>query len=133
MSAEGLRICKLYQNGYCKFKQHCRKKHENKVCDKLNDCKDKTCPERHPKVCGSFSKYKTCRHEEKCTYLHREDPNPHDKIIEAMTMLLMKHEQEIIHLVEEVKALTLYNERMTAEASQPVDKNRQAIEKTKFY
>ena len=111
MSAQVLNICKFYQNGYCKFKQHCRKKHEDKVCDKLNDCTDKTCRERHPKLCRSFSKYKTCRHDMTCAYLHREDPNPQNEIIEAMTMILMKHEQDILNLVEGVKALELFNEK----------------------
>ena len=63
-------------------------------------------------------------------YVHREDPNPLSKIIEAMTMLLMKYEQDIIHLVEEVEALKLSNERMTNEASQKDDKDINAMEKT---
>ena len=57
-----------------------QKKHEDKVCYKLNDCTDKTCQERHPKLCRSFSKYKTCRHDMTCAYLHREDPNPQSRM-----------------------------------------------------
>jgi hypothetical protein len=131
MSAEVVSICKFYQNGYCKFNQHCRNKHEDKVCEKLNDCRDKSCQERHPKLCRSYSKYKTCRHKEKCAYLHREDTNPQSTIIEAITMLLMKHEQDIKYLVEEVKALRL-SLRKAEEASQQGDKDVKALEKTKF-
>ena len=131
MSAEVPSVCKYYQNGYCKFNLHCRNKHEHKVCDKINDCRDKTCQERHPKLCRGFSKYKTCRHEENCAYMHREDPNPQSKIIEAMTMLLMKHEKDIVNLVEEVKALKLSNEKITAEVSQKGDKYTKTMEKTK--
>ena len=131
MSADVLSVCKFYQNGFCKFKEHCRKKHEDKVCDMLNYCRDKTCQESHPQLCRSFSKYKTCRHEEKCAYLHRDDLDPKNKIIEAMTMLLMKHEQDIIHLLEEVKSLKLSNESMSSEAQQEGEKDINAMKETK--
>ena len=72
--------------------------------------------------------YKTFRHEEKCAYLHREYTSPQTKIVEAMTMLLLQHEQDIIHLVEEVKALKLSNEIRISEASIQGDKDIKAME-----
>ena len=46
-------------------------------------------------------------------------------------MLLMTHEQDILYLVEEVKALRLSIERKAAEASQQGEKDVKALEKTK--
>ena len=52
-------LCLYNQKGYCKFKDKCRKPHENKTCPEDTNCRQKECPYRHPKVWRNFSK-KNC-------------------------------------------------------------------------
>ena len=48
-------ICQFNNLGYCKFGSHCQKKHQNTVCELLEECREKGCDKRHPKVCRYYS------------------------------------------------------------------------------
>ena len=63
-------ICKHNQKGFCKFGDHCRKKHINDIC--TSDCQDKSCNLRHPRTCRYFILNGTCKFGEMCAYTHKE-------------------------------------------------------------
>ena len=54
-------ISKFNQTGLCKFGTLCNKKHEDKVCENLNDCSEDGCKERRdtPQSVGTSQKMKT--------------------------------------------------------------------------
>ena len=56
MAEESNKICKFNQTGFCKFRVHCEKKHEDQVCDEINDCKNVNCEKRHPEMCRNYLK-----------------------------------------------------------------------------
>ena len=61
--------CKYYNSGYCKFSRKesgCKKYHPTYIC-KITKCKDKTCRNRHPKVCRFKEE---CRFQLHCSYTH---------------------------------------------------------------
>ena len=69
MSEEVKRKCYYYNSGYCKFSRRekgCKFFHPEENC-KLSKCKDKLCPNRHPKTCKFGEE---CRYQTKCSYSH---------------------------------------------------------------
>ena len=59
--------CKYHNSGYCKFGDHCRKRHYKQICQKFNCRND--CQARHPVLC----KYgQNCKFSKKgiCAYKH---------------------------------------------------------------
>ena len=110
MSQKQVLICKFNQTGFCKFKEHCKKEHNNEVCGNLNECKDEKFTKRHPNICKNFTEDKNCRHKDRCAYLHTEKVNYQTTINEQVTLLILKHEKDIAQLTEEVNTLkTLVN------------------------
>ena len=63
-------VCKHYQTGYCKFKEHYRKHHVKDICE-TEKCKSKTCNYRHPKVVKYLTGHNTCKFGEHCAYQHK--------------------------------------------------------------
>ena len=55
--------CANYNRGYCKFKDECTKKHDDKVCNDM-DCNEQDCQKRHPNPCW---------HGFRCTYYKRDE------------------------------------------------------------
>ena len=87
-------ICKRNQNGYCKFRDHCRQRHENQLC--VNEiCEDNHCEKRHPKTCSFFKQYKMCKFGEFCKYKHEACENIFEK----------KILNEILEIKEKIKSL----------------------------
>ena len=68
-------VCHYNQTGFCKFRQHCRKEHENRICQQNHDFKSTGCSLRHPKVCRSFERDGTCKFKEVCAYKHQISQN----------------------------------------------------------
>ena len=92
-------ICKYNQTGFCKFRDHCRKKHENETCEgEQSNCNQQNCNKRHPKVCRNFNTTRKCRFKDDCVYLHVEKENSNNKseINETSTKIMRKHENEIV-------------------------------------
>ena len=81
-------VCKHYQTGYCKFKEHCRKHHVKDICETEN-LKSKTCNYRHPKVCKYLTAHNTRKFGEHCVYQHKT----------------MMASTEINHIVNKLNAL----------------------------
>ena len=63
-------ICGHFMYGYCKFKEHCVKKHVKGECKALSFCTLKVCLKRHPKVCMGFSMENFCKLGAQCAYKH---------------------------------------------------------------
>jgi hypothetical protein len=63
-------VCHHFQTGFCKFGEHCRKRHVQEICQ-TKQCKSKACIQRHPNVCKYFATQNTCKFGEKCAYQHK--------------------------------------------------------------
>ena len=61
--------CKYFNSGFCKFQSDCRFSHNENICTVIN-CKDKNCPNRHPKACRYREQ---CRRKTTCVYRHDEN------------------------------------------------------------
>ena len=99
------KYCNFYQTGYCKFKEKCCKKHEHEICKSSDNCTEKDCIKIHPKLCKYFSKYGKCIHNNNCAYKHTENVNDQIKVLEAMMLLVLKQQEELESLKEEVNVL----------------------------
>jgi hypothetical protein len=132
MSLKKCIVCKFNQTGFCKFKEHCRNEHNNETCENLSECTDGTCTKRHPKVCRNFTEDKKCRYKEKCAYLHIEKVNNQNKVNEAMTLLVLKHEKDIAALTEEVNTLKTLVESMALQFSSEEENMKFASSETKY-
>ena len=62
-------LCKYNKFGFCKFGNKCRKQHVEKCCDVTN-CENKSCVNRHPKMCRYFSIYRRCKFGDFCMFKH---------------------------------------------------------------
>ena len=115
MAEEPNKICKFNQTGFCKFGIHCGKKHENQVCDNTYDCTKNNCDKRHPQTCRNFSKNGKCRFQGSCAYLHEKNENSQELLNEQFKSLMMKHENDIQNLTDEVNRLKSLVQNMTLE------------------
>ena len=109
-------LCKFNQKGFCKFQQHCYKRHESKICKNLGECKNEKCQERHPQTCKYFRRDHKCRYNEKCAYLHIEKSNEQGKLNEILAMALaeqIKTTSDILNEVSELKTKVQYLENKT--------------------
>ena len=64
--------CSYFNSGYCKFMKKengCRYSHPTESC-KIQRCRDKGCPFRHPKICRHGQQ---CRYQSRCMYQHLKD------------------------------------------------------------
>ena len=59
--------CKYFQTGYCKFREHCRKKHVIEMCQ-TEQCFSETCSKRHQKMFKYFTTF--FKLGDKCCYKH---------------------------------------------------------------
>ena len=96
-------ICKHNQTGFCKFREKCRKTHENEECQNQSDCTIKECTKRHPKVCRTFDRTGKCRLKEDCAYKHEDQNNLKNEMVEILT----KHAIEMIAMQEDINQLKL--------------------------
>ena len=119
--------CKFYQTGYCKFKEACKKKNEHEICKDHNDCSKENCTKRHPKTCRNFSRNGKCFYKERCAYKHTVYVNDQVKVIEAMMLLILKQQQEISSLTEELNSVKVLVETM-AMAKKPNNKDKEVVE-----
>ena len=68
--------CLYFDNGYCMFREKCRKQHYLSIC-KIKNC-DKTCENRHP-IPSKFKKKCKFQLQNECDFSHdtiaSDDPN----------------------------------------------------------
>ena len=62
-------ICLYHKFGFCKYKETCRHRHIDVVCDK-HDCEHETCSNRHPRRCRYFQQFGRCKFGTYCAFLH---------------------------------------------------------------
>ena len=65
-------MCKYFNRRFCKYKFMCRFVHPNKICIiylKNQTCNEKSCSDRHPKLCKWTKSSGGCKRED-CDYLH---------------------------------------------------------------
>lgn len=119
------KICQYNQSGFCKFKNSCKRKHDDEICSNVHECRVKTCTKRHPKKCKRFEENGKCFYKDDCAYLHREGAMNQDKLMEMIGLCMVKHETEIKILNEEVKHLKDVIQNMT-EKTFSFEKNEQS-------
>ena len=127
MAEQQMDLCKHNQTGFCKFQNKCQKRHENTVCENTENCTEESCIKRHPKVCRNFNNNGTCRHKDQCAYKHIQ----HEKQTELNEQIkqgLLKHENDIKVLTEEVNKLRNLFQYMALELSKNVQKEVTVIE-----
>ena len=98
-----MNICKYNQTGFCKFREQCKKPHDNQACENT-DCRKENCTRRHPKVCKHFDTKGKCRYKEGCAYQHVEKVNI-EKLFEIVSQVTITNLKEIGDLKEEVQEL----------------------------
>ena len=62
------KTCKIYNRGFCFYKESCKNKHPDKVCEDPN-CSEDKCDKRHPNPC-KFSYRCTYNKQNICLYSH---------------------------------------------------------------
>ena len=96
-------VCKYYNTGFCKFKAQCTSYHPTNICPKTG-CRDKACPNRHPKKC----RYKDqCRRRSTCLYCHDKTfSQDEDSVVTEFNVL----KAEVKKLVKDISILKAENE-----------------------
>ena len=90
------RICKYYNEGFCKFRDKCFFKHVMEDC-KTKDCKKDQCLKRHPKRCKFFFLRKFCKFKIDCKFSHNSDSNDDEDIKKVQHEITeIQRENEII-------------------------------------
>ena len=88
-------ICRFNQNGYCKYKNHCFRKHVDKICEN-GRCSASNCNLRHPRNCKYFFQYRYCKFGQFCRFNHEEKGKEHtNEEIDILKLDLEKLKQEI--------------------------------------
>ena len=112
-------VCKYNQQGFCKYRQLCKKQHNNQICPSHPSCQNLACQMRHPRQCRSFNKLGKCKFSN-CAYLHVPDENSNK---------LDKLEKEVVELRETVIKLSKSCDQLKLELSQcKCDKNKKMNE-----
>ena len=61
-------VCTYFKFGHCKFRQYCRNRHVETVCEQLN-CDLDVCENRHPIRCKYYENFGRCKFSP-CSFLH---------------------------------------------------------------
>ena len=75
----GIKMCRYYNGGYCKYKGNCKFGHSEDICKKHLEngaCGDRGCTSRHPKRCNKSG----CTRPN-CAYLH--DTHANNKVFKC--------------------------------------------------
>ena len=94
-------VCQFGKFGFCKYKEGCKRKHFNKICESLRCINIKECPRRHPKTCRRFNSGQECRFKEECAYNHiRKNPDEEQIILKEKVEVLEKTVSELTKKVK---------------------------------
>ena len=95
-------ICRYNKFGYCKFGNHCFRKHENLICENAH-CNLVECPLRHPRKCKFFLEFHYCKFGVYCKFSHEKIENTSKQIDELKQELkILKQEiQEKVKIINE--------------------------------
>ena len=103
-------VCKFNKNGYCKFKETCRKRHINDIC-RVTSCVKDLCVNRHPKECKYFITYNYCKFGEYCAFEHKKrmENNSIENALQEIEILkneIVALKQSIIEINEKMQEQT---------------------------
>ena len=94
-------VCQFGKFGFCKYKEGCKRKHFNKICESLRCINIKECPRRHPKTCRRFNSGQECRFKEECAYNHiRKNPDEEQIILKEKVEVIEKTVSELTKKLE---------------------------------
>ena len=96
-------VCRHFQTGYCKFREHCKKRHEKVVCPSVH-CSVKTCTKRHPKACKFYAINQFCKFGDSCCYKHSDSGNMLQQL-KALQIKVGELEQAVQTLESEIAVL----------------------------
>ena len=94
--------CKYHNSGYCKFGDHCRKRHYKQICQKSNCRND--CQARHPVLCKygqdcKFSKKGICAYKHTTAIDNLENKSSEVKIKISKTVYKKKKKHCVMKLI----------------------------------
>ena len=93
MSGVVVKKCSYFNSGYCRYTKKemgCKNYHPRDVCQ-LKECREKTCPDRHPKKCKFEDK---CMFQSRCSYQHsKQTSKEQDKLQDEIKTLRAEIDQ----------------------------------------
>ena len=102
--------CLYNKYGFCKFKDHCKRKHYEEKCEDSDKCKEtKVCQKRHPKACKRYNSDKGCQFGNECAYNHTESvkqkvsANGIEKKVEVLETIVIEMAKKLVKLEAELK------------------------------
>ena len=108
-------ICKLYDNGYCRYQEQCKYHHTEENCNQQK-CENVNCQKRHPKPCR-FYRRNRCNYNNNCKFSHEKS------IFEIVK------DSESLKLKEKIRAIEETNLKSQKES----ELNRSALEELKIF
>ena len=88
-------ICRFNQYGYCKYGNHCFRKHVDKICEN-GRCSASNCKLRLPRNCKYFFRYRYCKFGQFCRFNHEEiGKKQKSEEIDTLKIDIEKFKQEI--------------------------------------
>ena len=117
------RKCLLYfKFGFCKYLERCRFPHIKEVCES-QECDERSCTLRHPRVCSYYRDYNRCKFGEWCCFKHVEK----DRIIVTEIANRVKHLEKLIEEKDEVISILVNKMKVIEEKlcmnNEPVNVN----------
>ena len=123
--------------GHCKFRDNCRYRHINLLCDEV-ECDIINCSRRHPKMCRNFgNNFRPCKFKEHCSFRHvslsaanqviLEVPTMNDKI-QYLDKLINEKDEQIEALEHRITLMEDNYEKLKIESQDVVDSFKRLID-----
>ena len=88
-------VCIYFKYGHCKYKNNCRNRHIEDLCD-TDNCDGRACEKRHPKSCRYFEIFGRCKYNP-CSFSHVAGSLVHDKLGKLESLIdVMKHKIDVL-------------------------------------
>ena len=116
-------VCYHNKYGYCKYKEECRKRHVNLICDDPA-CDIRSCESRHPKNCKFYIQYGRCKFDP-CAFLHVENNNNIQD--------LKKENEQILKQIENMDTKIKEIDKKIAEQNLLISKIQELAEKMESF
>ena len=108
-------VCFHNNYGYCKFKEECRRRHVNTICENKS-CEVSTCNSRHPKWCKYPIQYGRCKFNP-CAFLYFERDDSIDNLTKENELIsenIRKLDKEIEKLNDKLASSNNLDEKLSA-------------------